>query len=143
MSVKLTADRIKGADYLRQLYRVNVPSGVALQDTLESTFWAHVASKFVVGDKLELFAEDGTWYAELVVLVTSQVHAKVGVLLFKEFSPQRAKVKEEDPLFKIEWKGPNRKFAISRVSDKAVVKEGFSDRDDADAWLEANRSEIA
>jgi hypothetical protein len=142
MPVKLTADRIKGADYLRQLYRVNVPSGVTLQDTLEGPFWAHVAAKFTVGDKLELFAEDGTWYAELIVLVSSQVHAKVGVLTFKEFSAQKVKAKDTDPLFAIEWKGPNRKFAISRISDKAVIKEGFSDREGADDWLEANRSEI-
>lgn len=142
MQTKLNAEHMKQADYSRQLHRVTPPEGVSLEDAMEPTFWVHLAHKFTVGDKVEVFPEGGAWYGEFIVRSCSRIHAKLGVLTFKEFGVEKPKNQAQDPEYLIEWKGPNRKFAILRRADKELVKENFADKDDAAAWLEVNRKEL-
>jgi len=141
--VKLNIDRIKEAEYVRHAFRVTVPVTVSYQETLDPTFWGHVASKLTVGDKIEIVPEDFSWYAEVIVRACSRVHAAVGAITFKEFhSKKENKPASADPDFSIDWKGPQRKYAVIRLADKEVIKDGFASREDGAAWLEENRVEV-
>lgn len=134
---KLTADRIKPAEFVRNVFRVNAPEGVAYKDVLVPDFWAHVSATFSRGDSLEVFAEDSSWYAQLLVLDASRLHAKVTPLIYQNF--QIKAKKEVDPDFSVEFKGPQRKWSVLRKKDKEIVKDGFESKDDAATWLEANK----
>lgn len=138
---KLTADRIKGAEFARNIFRVVVPHGVKYEEILQPIFWAHVASQFAGGDKIEARAENGAWYAELLVLDSSRLHAKVGVLnhvVFDETVDEATEPEAEVSPFSAEFKGPQRLWALIRRKDKEVVKEKFSSKEEANSWLSKN-----
>lgn len=140
---KLNADRIKDAEYARRFHRVNLPAGLTVEDLSPPEFWGHVSGKFTRGDILEVFAEDNSFYAELLVLDCSRLHAKVEVLLHKKIGAAKAKTgKPEDADFTFEFKGPQRKWTVIRKKDKEIAKDGFADAAAAAAWLEANRDDL-
>ena len=134
---KLTADRIKLAEYARQVHRVTTPEGITYPEILASEFWAHVSGTFTKGDLIEVFAEDSSWYAQLLVLDCSRLHAKVASLVYQSLAVKAKRA--EDTAFSVEFKGPNRKWSVIRKKDKEIVKENFESKDDANVWLDENR----
>jgi len=140
---KLNNDRIKDAEYARRIHRVDLPAGLKLQDLVPADFWGHVSGKFTRGDLIEVFAEDNSFYAELIVLDCSRLHAKTEVVLYQHIGATKGKaVKLEDPDFTFEFKGPQRKWSVIRKKDKEIAKEGFADAAEASAWLNANRDDL-
>lgn len=139
---KVTADRVTLAEHSRQIHRIKPEVGTNLKDMLVSEYWAHVAAKFHTGDKLEIFAEDGSWYAELLVVSCSRIHAKVLVLLEKQIDVQvPTKQKSVEPFYHA-YRGASAKHSVLRTSDKAVVKEGFESREAAIGWLAEHQDEL-
>ena len=143
-ATKILSERVKLADYDRNVFRVSPEQGTAFEQLLEPGYWVHVASKFRAGDKIEVFPEGGEYYAELLVVSGSRIHAKVVPLQVKHLSA--AKVaggpKTADP-FKIEHKGSLHKWSVIRASDKEYVKDGFATREEAAEWLTHNEAELA
>lgn len=134
---------VLGGEFARQVHRTTIPSGVSFADILPADAWSLVSARFVQGDIIEALAEDGSWYAELLVRECSNVHAKVGVLMHKDFVVKTAVPVVEDPDFKVEFKGPNHKWSVIRVKDAVNVKNGLSSREEATAWLAKNKADIA
>lgn len=137
------------ADYVRRIHRATPPEGTTLEDVKDPAFWGHVAEKMTQYDRIEVIPQGGAWFAELLVVNCSKVHAKVAVLSFTKLSGDTtAKDKKEgendnkDELFDIQFKGPQRKWSVLRKADKAVLKEEFTSKDDAAAWLVANRANL-
>lgn len=143
MSAKIIASRVTAAEYARQCHRVTPEAGSKLSDMLVPSYWAHVAAKLHEGDFVEILPEDKAWYAQGIVMSCSQVHARIEVLVSKVLAEEaKPEVAAKDEPFEITFKGPSRKWSILRVEDKAVVKEQFDSKKDANAWLEANRTEL-
>lgn len=141
----LIVDRIKNGEYARQVHRVTPEAGTSLEEVLEPSYWANVAAKFTQGDKVEILPEDGAYYAEALVVVCSRIHAKLQLLLHKQFheqeKPAAKENKPKDP-FEIAFKGPQRRWSVIRTSDLTYVKEGFGDKEAAQKWLEDNLKDL-
>lgn len=142
---KLITDRMRGADYVRQALRATPEAGTTIDEVLKPEFWVHVAPKAKVGDILEIFPEDGNWFIEALVVAQSNVHLKLHVLK-KEVINEVVAVKKEDkkevPPFRVEFKGPQRKWSVIR-KDGTYVKEQFDDRSAAEKWLEDNQKDLS
>jgi hypothetical protein len=41
------------------------------------------------------------------------------------------------------WSGPHTKYRVLRLSDKAVVKDGFATKEEAALWLTEHKKAIA
>jgi len=145
---KLIGNKLQPAEYIRNNWRVNAPVGVKYEELFVPSFWANVAIKFVRGDVIEVFAEDGSWYAEVIVRVSARTHAVVGELMFKDFNlkavegePSEGVTKEgtksEGSAPTIEWKGPKLKYAVIR-HDGEYMNKGFETKQEAQDWVEAN-----
>jgi hypothetical protein len=139
---KLNPSEYNRAEYARAVHFVSPAEGVTLADLQEPAFWAHVSAKFHAYDKIEVVPQGGAYYAELLVVNCSGTHAKVAVLQHKELSVKKAKDAPADEVFGVEFKGPQRKWAIIRKADKAIVKEEFASKDEAFAWLALHRDEL-
>jgi hypothetical protein len=129
---------LKEAEYVRHIFAISLDADVNFEDTLKPAYWAHVAAKLRVGDRVEVSAADGTWLAELVVSGTTSTEAKMSVYRFVELEPcklpetgagKAENVKTSDAFFR-RWNNKEMVHEIIRKEDKAVV---FSTKDKAEA----------
>jgi hypothetical protein len=140
-SPRITQNRVKGAEFARNIHRATPEASTQFKDVLEPAYWAHVAQKFALYDVIEVIPEGGAWYAQLLVVGCSKLHAKTQTLLFTKLS--EVKEPEDKAAFRVEFKGPQRKWAVIRASDKAYVQEGLDSKEDAAKWLEANEADLS
>ena len=104
--MSLSPDRIKEAEFVRHAFRVTVPNDVKYDEVLKPEFWVHVAAKMNgdAHDLVEVMPEDGSWFALLIVVSASRLHAKCLPLLFKTLEAEAAE--KDDGPFVIKHNGP-------------------------------------
>lgn len=138
-AVVLTDQRLKSAEYERNLWVVNAEYGTTIDDILNPMYWAHVAQKLKPYDRVEVRIDSGEWLLELMVLGCDRSWAKMHVL----HSHQLAPVDEGLPQaarHKVEWKGPQHKWAVIRIADGEMIFKGL---DKAAAFDQMARHEKA
>lgn len=132
----MKVNQIQAAEFKRNLYAVTVPAGVKSEDLTHPDAWMHVAGKLRKFDRIEVICEDGTWFAEFIVLASSKTWARVTELRHVDLTAEVAQAAVvPDELF-VKWGSPQTKFRVIRRNDKAVLKDGFDTKADADAWIE-------
>lgn len=137
------ATAFQQAEYERTVYVVRVEKGVDPK-VLEQdpAYWAHHSPKLKPWDRLEVRAEDGTWYAEYLVLDSSRNWTRVRRIMFvalttPDVAQTQANVMDAKQIaaqFEVKHRG-SKGWSVLRLSDGAVIKEGMAQRDDANAWL--------
>lgn len=116
------------------IFRVTPEIGTPPAALLDPHYWAHVSAKLSVGNIIEVMAEDGSYFAELLVRDVGNLYAKVA---FK--SPVTVFSKDEDVQpapagYDVRWRGPKCKFGVYHGAD--MLKDGFVDKSEARAWLD-------
>lgn len=134
---------IREVEYVRTLWCVNVPAGHAPEDILAPGYWAHAATSMKGFDKLEVRAEDGSWYAEYLVLDCARTWAKIvpivgpirldGGRLHKPPATS-AEITAAMNDYEVKFRGP-RLWSVVRISDGAVLKENEHQRETCEGWL--------
>ena len=114
------------------IFRVTPEMGTAPDALLDPHYWAHVSTKLSIGNIIEVMAEDGSYFAELLVRDVGNLFAKVA---FK--NPVTIFSNDEDLVtpvgYEVKWRGPKARFGV--VHGKDVLKDGFVDKAEAHAWL--------
>lgn len=133
---ELQPSRMKECEFERTVYTCTAHENTTPEDLLEPAYWTHVAEKFKPFDKVEARADDGTWYAEYLVLETSRRWTRMHLLMVHslttaDVSVTQAKLQE----FTVEYKGPHKLHCVIRVSDGAILKDELRTKADANAWL--------
>ena len=123
MTHVLRQDRFRGGDFVRSIYSVTPENGTPDEALLNPAYWAHVAKHLRSGDKIEVLAEDGSYYAEFLVAGANATGALVRELAHKRFDALPAQVIDEGE-YEIRWSGPVNKHRVIRKSDKAILAEG-------------------
>lgn len=144
---KLPSSRFKLADYKRNEFRVSPEHGTTLEDIQKPEFWSHVAAHLASFDTIEVIPEDGSFYAELLVITAGKQFATVKLLRHVDLEGKAAKKDlapdtQLHPDYKIEWKGPTAKFCVIRI-DGEKMAEGLANKDEATAWLQDFLSKMA
>ncbi len=65
---QMSSGRMKLAEHARNVHVVSVPAGVTLEQAMVPAFWAHVAHMIKPKDRFELWAEDRSWFADVIVI---------------------------------------------------------------------------
>lgn len=120
-------------EHARLVHVLTVESSEHPEDFQTPEFYAHVARNMRPFDHIELRTDDGTYWAELLVVTADLNWAKVHLL-----REERLQTEEQHPInsdFAVEWKGPHRKWCVIRKTDKSAISENHLDRGAADAWL--------
>lgn len=134
---KLTAPRFKNAEYERTIWQASIEAGVPFEDVQKPEFWGHVAENLKPLARIEVIAEDLSYFAELIVIDCDRLWAKTQVLRFVDLRSDVA----EDLLpamssgFKVEYKGPTKKHVVIRLADNEIVQEGIATKAEANAWV--------
>lgn len=131
----LNPQRIGLAEQMRQDWVVNAETGTAIADVIKPSYWAHMAAQFQPYDHIEVRLETGEWVAELIVLSVGRNYAQVYLANKYEFADVDPVNDNLGVTHKVEWKGPQRKHIVVRVADSAAIQEGFSTKQEANAWL--------
>lgn len=126
---------LKLAEYKRNVWSYR-PVGVTVKDMLDPTFWAHVSNKLVPGDQVEAFAQDGSFYAEFIVLASKHAWVKVELLQLHEFGGKT----KDDGEHLIKWSG-GAKWRVIRKADGEVLQSGLQSKELAQEWLDKHKAE--
>lgn len=130
---QLTPARIELAEQLRTIWSMSPEADTPFEALLAPEYWAHVSSKLRPRDRIEVEPEDGMYYAELIVRDAGKLFAKVEVIRHVELKKYDVRG-DLDQQFDIRHAGPNQKWRVVRINDKAVLQSGFSTPDEARTW---------
>lgn len=135
--------RVKLAESARNHWVVTVEQGTTVEDLRRPEFWSLVSKTFRPYDRIEVRSDDGTYFAEYIVLSADRAWAKVHELRVEMLGTQdvsltAAQMSEQLRRYKVEWRGPHLKFCVERKDGEKVERlmEKFDDKADASAWLE-------
>jgi len=133
----LTADRLKGAEFERIVHTAAPAAGHTQEHMLQPAYWAHVAPKLKPWDRVEVRAEDGTYYAELLVLACDRTWARMHVLHWHDLSTQDISITQAaDASTKFEIAhSANLRWHVIRKSDRQVMHKEDQTKQDAELWL--------
>lgn len=138
---KLSGPRMKEESFIRTTYVATPEHGVSVDDLQCPEYWAHVAPQLKPGDLVHVFPEDGTFWAEVLVLAVSRAAAKVKLL--REYKlTSNAQAPEEDAEYRLKFAGPHAKWRVERVSDSEVMKDGMT-KDEAQKYLDSHVKAMA
>lgn len=131
----LSPARMSLAEQWRQDWVANAEAGTTVDDVMDPQYWSHMAAQMQPYDHVEVRLETGEWVLELLVVSVGRNFAQV--MLKHRYDLVEAS-KSETPGSKHEVinLGPQRKWAVKRVSDSAVLQEGLAKRNDAQAWMD-------
>lgn len=138
---KLHLSRFREAAVMRNIWQAIPEDGTPFEALLDPAYWSHHASKARIGDRIEVLAEDGSYFAELIVREQGNLSVKVAVLRKVDLEAV-----PETPLaegFDVQYRGQVRKHCVVRLRDKAIVSEGHENKAAAFAWLGQNAKSLA
>jgi len=136
--IKVNMNRMKSGDFVRTLWVVTAEQGTTKKDIMTPSYWSHVAAQFRPYDRIEVRVDDGTYFAELLILACDRTWAKVHELTFHSLTTSdvsMTQASEEMAEFDVKWNGPANKFIVLRKSDNEVIKKGFDDKEEAQKFL--------
>jgi len=130
----ITLNKIKPAEYMRNVFAATVPPSVSLEDIQKGSYWVNIAKTLNVSDRIEVISEDGTFFAEL--FVTSRVLTSVRVKLIRsvDLVEEEAPVEEESEL-EVKYRGQVSKHAVQNKVTKAILQDGFATNEEAKLFL--------
>lgn len=141
----LSPNSISELGYLRNSWDVIAARGVTIANVILPEYWLHVATKLRPTDKIEVIAEDGTWYAQLLVVNADRTWAKVFVLMHHDLTKatENTPARAEDE-YDVEWT-PAGKWTITKKTQKGQppLKDGFLSRLEAYQWLDGHIKSIS
>lgn len=142
---KLKSLRLQLAEFKRQYHFAMPEANHPVKDTLKPEYWAHVASKMQMNDRIEAIWEDGSKLVEYTVIETGEAWAKVAIinevnLLKAGETDKPAEDKGAD--YEVKWNGRYDKFIVVRLSDNTKLAKDFDTKEAADTWLVEHKGKI-
>lgn len=146
-SPKLTTGRFGSSEQRERVWTCFPELGITPDDILLPSYWTHVARNFVLRDGeagevhvIRVYAEDGSWFSELLVQYASAVEAKVVRLRHVDLAPVSVESAAKDFVTKF---STGTKWQVQRASDKVIVKSGLGSEDAALLWIAEHRKTLA
>lgn len=133
-SVQIDPGRMRLAQYERQEWVANAPEGCTVEDIKDPAFWSLMSFQMKPYDRVEVRADDGTWVAEVLVIGCARNWAKVSVLQHHKLA-SAADAMKDDADYRVQWKGPQKKWCIIRNSDDAFIREEIASRESAETQM--------
>lgn len=133
---------LKRAEHSRSVYFISPAPSVSYEAVREPIYWKHVANSLRPGDLIEVWPEDGSYWAMLLVAAAGDNTAKVEPLIHRQIE---SGANDEASLiegYSISWRGPNGKFAIKRDADNNIVQSNFRTKEEAQTWMIQNKRQL-
>jgi hypothetical protein len=126
-------------------YTLTVSEGTEFADLLKPEYWSHIAQKLRPHTIIKVIPEDGSYWAELLVLSCDRLWAKVHVLRHHDLTEVDADPEATASRlagFEILWKGPTKKHVVIRKADGMIIAEAIQTKGEAQLWLDGHLKTI-
>jgi hypothetical protein len=130
---QLKANGLKPADAHRNIWDCVPEHGTPFEAVLNEKYWAHNSVKMKTGDRIEVRAADGSYYAELYVQDAGRLYAKVAVLSHVELGAVDVQEGSSIEGYEVRWCGPRLKWCVMRGQDRLKSE---MDKGTALAWAQ-------
>ena len=133
---QLNPARMKEAEYERTHWVATAHANTLPEDLLSPDYWSHCAAKFKPWDKIEARADDGTWYAEYLVLEAGRNWARTTLLTKHNLTTADVALSQAaQGAYEIKYRGPHSKWSVIRRGDNEVMHEGEQTQGGAINWM--------
>lgn len=124
------------AEFNRTIWHAKIPHYNTLEDIMLPEFWSNIAGQMRVGDRIECYAEDGTYFVELMVTAVAERTPTKPANWVKVFLMRNVPLIEKTKLavpegFTVKFRGPTAKWCVLREPDGDVVVEKQASQTDA------------
>lgn len=133
---QLHPQRFVFAKHQRNIWDAQPEADVTVEDLKNPGYWAHIAKDLRQGDRIEVLADDGSYFAELLVQDVGAGYAKV--FLLRSIDLVSVEPGSENPAtseFEVKWSGRHTKFRVIRKSDGKVLQENLVDKSAGNTWI--------
>ncbi|MDA9482961.1 hypothetical protein XI07_13160 [Bradyrhizobium sp. CCBAU 11445] len=129
--------RFIGASFARNEWSYTMNPGETITDVKSDGFFKGLASKFTMGDLVEVRSADLTFWSLLMVVASDHVAARVELRTLIETEVEAAETKDfEADGYTIENTGDVlRRLAVVRKADGKLMKDGFKTKPDAAHYI--------
>ena len=134
-TMPLTINRIKPADYMRNIFAATVPGGVTLADISDGKYWTHIAKTLHISDRIEVTSEDGRMFAEIYVTSVVQNMVRVKLIRHVDLSDTDEIKDDEVSDLEVKFRGQIAKHSVQNMNTKEVIKDGFATNAEAKQWM--------
>lgn len=136
--VRIMPARFQLAEHARNVYVITVEENQKKEDVMNPDYWAHIAGKLRQYDEIMVRSDVGAFYGHLLVVACERTWAKTAVLSWVVL--EEGNVSEQEPTdYRVEYKGPYKKFCVIRVEDSALLKDEIQTKKEANQWVEDYR----
>ena len=109
---------------------------------MRTSYWDVVAIQFEVNTKLNIIAEDGSFYGEYLVVACSRIHAQLVELLYVDIETAALQNRiPEDYVYA--WKGNVLRHCVLRTSDNEIVVQEMASKQECMEWIAAKMGSVA
>lgn len=140
---KIQPGRVRPAEVVRREWACTVEQGVTREDLSSPEFWSLKAREFKPYDRLEVRADDGTFFAEYLILTCDRTWAKVQELSWHNLGTQDISLTESQEIerkskYSVHWRGPHLLFCVERNDGGKVerLRDKLRDKSEAVKYLE-------
>lgn len=142
----LTPNRLKSAEYTVLRYHVVAEAAATLEQVKDKTYFTHCANKLRPGNEITVEAEDGSFWAWLLVRSVTGPEVVTETLLEKQFSRvERGSITVGD--YYTLWGGNHDKWRVMRksASDQVpvVISSGHDTEIKAVGWITEHQKALA
>lgn len=134
---QLNPTRMADAEYQRNIHVVTAHANTLPEDLLDPAYWSHVATRMKAWDHIEARANDGTWYAEYIVLEAGRTWVKTHMLRSASLTSADVATSQATAMmpYEVVFRGPHCMWSVVRKADREVMHEGEGTQGGAIDWL--------
>lgn len=129
------AGRFQLAEHVIQGWAVMVEHGTTMEDVLKPEFFAHVSRALRPFAKISVLADDGSFYAELLVKSAGATWANVVALNVVDLTGVAAPQAEPTSGYSVGFGGPHHKWRVLQVGANEPLSKGHESEAAARGWL--------
>lgn len=134
--------KLKLAEHARNEFRITATSEQDIDLFRSPASWAHLAHLLKAGDKVEIFAENRTWYAEGIVTSVKTAAATVEFYAHEQFSkavgPDK---KDDDKPYYVKF-SRQAGWRVIRKEDGEVMEGNIQTKEEAQSKMELLIKEV-
>jgi hypothetical protein len=126
---------VSSASDMGSHWGIVAPAGVSIEMICTPSFWCNVAPQLRVADTIDVHSDGRDFYAKLYVREVGR--ARVSVALIQQVEFGELETVNELASHRVKYGGPHSKWAVERVSDRKIMKDGCDTREDAETAMKA------
>jgi hypothetical protein len=123
------------AGQVNQQFRAVTTAGTPFEAVLDPRYWTHVATKFHIGDEINVESDDRLYVGKLYVRHCERTYAHVEVMVFKQFTAAMPLPLAGDHA--VRYAGPHKQWTVLDLKSGRTLKEQIPTQEVAQAFLKS------